>query len=407
MKISFIGAGKLGLPLASILAKNNKILLIDKNKNLISALTEKKYHFNEKDLNQLLNNNYSNFIDFTSSYEHIFSKTTHTIILVNTQLGSDGYSDELVLDVINELCTFYKEDIKKRHHFILSSTVLPGTINKLINVIEESTGKKYIEDFDFSYVPDFVKLGSVINDFKNPEFFLIGTKTNNAFEEVLQIWENVHENNTPIKKLSLEETEIAKVSLNAYIVNKISFANFLQLICDNLDIDAKNITDVIGLDSRIGNKFFSPGAPYGGTCFPRDALAFEKFANDHNYNALNMEFSKSVNLSVLENLYKQLEKFNKVSIFGVSFKQDTDVLVGSPSIDLIRLLIKNNKKVGYFDYIVKDLGVEGLDSILSHHDPQIIIDKSEAIVLMHNDKRFQNLNFNDVKVFDPWRVLSP
>ena len=152
---------------------------------------------------------------------------------------------------------------------------------------------------------------------------------------------------------------------------------------------------------------FSPGAPYGGTCFPRDALAFEKFANDHNYNALNMEFSKSVNLSVLENLYKQLEKFNKVSIFGVSFKQDTDVLVGSPSIDLIRLLIKNNKKVGYFDYIVKDLGVEGLDSILSHHDPQIIIDKSEAIVLMHNDKRFQNLNFNDVKVFDPWRVLSP
>lgn len=407
MKISFIGAGKLGLPLASILAKNNKILLIDKNKNLISALTEKKYHFNEKDLNQLLNNNYSNFIDFTSSYEHIFSKTTHTIILVNTQLGSDGYSDELVLDVINELCTFYKEDIKKRHHFILSSTVLPGTINKLINVIEESTGKKYIEDFDFSYVPDFVKLGSVINDFKNPEFFLIGTKTNNAFEEVLQIWENVHENNTPIKKLSLEETEIAKVSLNAYIVNKISFANFLQLICDNLDIDAKNITDVIGLDSRIGNKFFSPGAPYGGTCFPRDALAFEKFANDHNYNALNMEFSKSVNLSVLENLYKQLEKFNKVSIFGVSFKQDTDVLVGSPSIDLIRLLIKNNKKVGYFDYIVKDLGVEGLDSVLSHHDPQIIIDKSEAIVLMHNDKRFQNLNFNDVKVFDPWRVLSP
>ena len=238
--------------------------------------------------------------------------------------------------------------------------MLPGTINKLINVIEESTGKKYIEDFDFSYVPDFVKLGSVINDFKNPEFFLIGTKTNNAFEEVLQIWENVHENNTPIKKLSLEETEIAKVSLNAYIVNKISFANFLQLICDNLDIDAKNITDVIGLDSRIGNKFFSPGAPYGGTCFPRDALAFEKFANDHNYNALNMEFSKSVNLSVLENLYKQLEKFNKVSIFGVSFKQDTDVLVGSPSIDLIRLLIKNNKKVGYFDYIVKDLGVEGL-----------------------------------------------
>lgn len=407
MKISFIGAGKLGLPLASILAKNNKILLIDKNKNLISALTEKKYHFNEKDLNQLLNNNYSNFIDFTSSYELIFSKTTHTIILVNTQLGSDGYSDELVLDVINELCTFYKEDIKKRHHFILSSTVLPGTINKLINVIEESTGKKYIEDFDFSYVPDFVKLGSVINDFKNPEFFLIGTKTNNAFEEVLQIWENVHENNTPIKKLSLEETEIAKVSLNAYIVNKISFANFLQLICDNLDIDAKNITDVIGLDSRIGNKFFSPGAPYGGTCFPRDALAFEKFANDHNYNALNMEFSKSVNLSVLENLYKQLEKFNKVSIFGVSFKQDTDVLVGSPSIDLIRLLIKNNKKVGYFDYIVKDLGVEGLDSVLSHHDPQIIIDKSEAIVLMHNDKRFQNLNFNDVKVFDPWRVLSP
>lgn len=404
MNISFIGAGKLGLPLASLIAENNKVLLIDKNQTLINNLKEKRFNFNEKDLNIYIKKNYDNFLDFTSSYEKIFSQTSETIILVNTQLGEDGYSDEIVIDVFNEICEHFKTFQGEPHHFILSSTVLPGTIDRIINLLEEKTFKKYQKDFHFSYVPDFVKLGSVIHDFKYPEFFLVGSDSDEAFKRCLLAWHKVHQNNPPIRNLSLVETEIAKVSLNAYIVNKISFANHIQLISSSLGANPKNITDVIGLDSRIGNKFFNPGTPYGGTCFPRDAVAFEKFSQKQGFEALNMTFSSKVNEEILNLIYSKINSASSVLILGISFKQDTDVTVGSPSLNLIDKLLSDEKKVFFYDFMVTSLDEDRYSSLSTSKDIEELIDSSEAVVIMHPDQRFKSLNFKEKIVVDPWGI---
>ena len=88
-------------------------------------------------------------------------------------------------------------------------------------------------------------------------------------------------NDPPEKSLTLEEAEVSKVSLNTFIVNKIAFVNFLGQLCDGMNnVNVHNITDVIGLDKRIAPYFFKFGTPYGGTCFPRDTMAFIKFAAD-------------------------------------------------------------------------------------------------------------------------------
>lgn len=405
-KVSFIGAGKLGLPLAGLLAQNNNILLVDKNTNLIADLKAKKLTFKEKGLNQLISDTYTNFLDFTQSYTDIFNTTDETIILVNTQLGTEGYSDKLVIEVFDELSVHFKESTKKTHHFILSSTVLPGTIKKLILRIEEQTKKVYNQDFLFSYIPDFVKLGSVIDDFENPEFFLVGTDSKAAFERCLNLWKNLHKNNPKIKNLNLEEAEVAKISLNAFIVNKISFANFLKLLTLNLNVDVNNITSTIGLDERIGTKFFNAGTPYGGTCFPRDALAFEKFAKDQGHEAYNMKFSQNTNKQILDLMYDQIKIHERILFLGIAFKKDTDVLTGSPSMELIdELLLKSNATISYYDFLVENLDSTKYSEIKTGENLETLIESSDVVIIMHPDDRFKDYDYGNKAVVDPWGIL--
>ena len=168
MNVSFVGLGKLGLPLACCLAQSgNKILGVDKNEYVLDTLSRGELPFYEPGLNNIFP--HINFLGFTDSYQRAVDETDVTIILVNTQLGDNGYSSEFVEDVLTDLALNLRKSKKEKHTIILSSTVLPGTIKKLIKLVEKISKRKYGEGFGFAYVPDFVKLGNVIHDFKNPE----------------------------------------------------------------------------------------------------------------------------------------------------------------------------------------------------------------------------------------------
>lgn len=406
MDISFVGLGKLGLPLACCLAESgNRVYGIDKNDYFIDCLNNKKVPFYETDLEKLLYKCSNNFLGFTKDYSTALSITDSIIILVNTQMGEYGYSSYHVESVLAEIAENIKT-LNKYITIILSSTVLPGSIKKqLIPLVENLSGKKYGEDFGFSYVPDFVKLGNVINDFKNPEFFLIGADNDRDYQTTKNIF-NIHENNPKSFRLTLEETEIAKVSLNAYIVSKISFANFLGQLCSGLEnVNVHNITNVIGNDKRISPYFFSSGAPYGGTCFPRDTAAFIKFAKDNGYEAKHIMFSEEINNIVNNNILEQVKKYKKIGILGLSFKPMSPVTVASPSCRLLIDLISLNKEIYGFDFLP-----ETYNNIKEHfnkcEDAQECINKSEAVVLMHFDKRYQNMNFSNKTVIDPWGIIN-
>lgn len=402
MKISFIGLGKLGLPLATCLAEiGNEIIAVDKNEYVLDKLKNGELPFYEPGLLESFTKCKKNFIDFTDSYEKAIKTTDASIILVNTQLGDNGYAADFVESAIFDIAINLKKLDKKYHTIILSSTVLPGTIKSLIQSIEKISDKKFEIDFGFAYVPDFVKLGNVIHDFKNPDFFLVGHSNQKDYDTVHKIWKNMHQNSCSHQSLTLEETEIAKVALNAYIVNKITFANFLGQLCKDLDnVNIHSITNVVGLDQRIGNKFFNSGAPYGGTCFPRDATAFIKFAENNNKIAKHLLFAEEVNNMVLQNIASQCQDYQKIGILGLSFKPDSPVTIGSPSVSLIKIL--KDKNISVFDYIPESY----IDiSIATEKTPQDLINANDCIVIMHPDKRFSDLNYYNKYTIDPWGIL--
>jgi UDPglucose 6-dehydrogenase len=408
MNVSFIGLGKLGLPLACCLAKSgNKILGVDKNEYILEKLNNQELPFYEPGLSDIFP--HENFIGFTDSYARAVEETEASIILVNTQLGDSGYSAEFVESALTDLSVNLKRSEKDYHLIVLSSTVLPGTINKLIHLVEKISGRKYGQGFGFSYVPDFVKLGNVIKDFLNPEFFLIGSNNSRDISQTQIIWSKFHTNNAPKKILSLEEAEIAKVALNAFIVNKITFANFLGQLCDGMDnVNVHNITETIGLDKRISPYFFGYGTPYGGTCFPRDTSAFIKFAENRGKEAKHLKFADEVNESLHEDLLRKCSGYKNVGILGISFKPASPVTIGSPSVKLIEKL--TNQGVGVFVYDELPQTYDNLNGLLDFvikcDSAQQCVDKSDIIVIMHPNRAFASLDTSNKVFIDFWGVLS-
>tara|TARA_Y100000015_G_scaffold18310_2_gene17708 strand:+ start:1914 stop:3152 length:1239 start_codon:yes stop_codon:yes gene_type:complete len=410
MNVSFIGLGKLGLPLACCLAESgNKILGVDKNEYVLDKLNHQELPFYEPGLESIFP--HSNFIGFTDSYSRAVEETDASIILVNTQLGDSGYSDEFVESALTDLAVNLKRSDKEYHLIVLSSTVLPGSIARLIHLVEKISGRKYKEGFGFSYVPDFVRLGNVIYDFKNPEFFLIGANSQRDHDMTYQIWQNFHSNHPPEKSLTLEEAEVSKVSLNAFIVNKIAFVNFLGQLCDGMEnVDVHNITDVIGLDKRISPYFFKFGTPYGGTCFPRDTMAFIKFAADRKKDAKHLKFADEVNEDLYQSILAKCIQFpyKNVGVIGVSFKPNSPVVVGSPSARLIRDLVDAGVCVSAYDPLEESFtNLNGLaDSITQCATPQECVDKSDIIAIMHPDKSLAVLDVSNVSVVDYWGMTN-
>ena len=174
--ISFIGLGKLGLPLATNFAKYGRgksILAIDLNESLLEILNKGEAPWIEKDLQDNIEAAANN-ITYTNSYDGVADSET-SIILVNTpSVERDGsFSNEYVISSLTSICDQLVTNKKESHNFILSSTVMPGSIYaEFIPLIEKLTGWTLGKEFNFSYVPDFVAIGNVINDFRDPDFFL-------------------------------------------------------------------------------------------------------------------------------------------------------------------------------------------------------------------------------------------
>ena len=411
MKISFIGLGKLGLPLATNFAKNNhEVISIDKNDDLIVKLNNNIIPWFEKDLGNNIEKSLPN-ITFTSDYQKI-GETEATIILVNTPSNKkDGsFSNMYVEQALSESCQILKSLNKKGHLFILSSTVMPTSINNnFIPLIENLTGWSLNEDFGFCYVPDFVAIGQIISDFENPDFLLIGQSNDNYGTITENLYKSIIRNSCDSIRLSLIESEICKISLNAFITTKISFANYLGLLCEKIDpsINVDNITNTIGRDKRIGTKYLKSGVSYGGTCFPRDTWAFMKISKNFGLTSYHMEANEKINTIVDESILSKIliTGKSKIGFIGLGFKTNTSVVTEGLAIKIIKLLKNRNYEIYVYDELFdsyKNLRSETDIDFNICETTEDLIELSEIIVICNNDDKY-NLNFNGKLLIDPWR----
>jgi len=422
MNISVVGLGKLGLPLATCLAESGfTVIGIDINTNIINLLKNKISPYDEAGLQDLVEKNINKRLFPTDNHMDALTRTDITIILVATPCLSDGsYSNRYVIEALKSLSISFKESNKKNHIFVISCTVLPGSINNIfIPLIEEYSGKKLNIDFSVCYDPDFVALGNVVDDFFNPDIVVIGESTIEAGEKLQYIHQKMCRNNPYIRRMSIISAEIAKVSLNAYVTTKISFANNLANLCEKIrDADVDSITEAIGHDRRISPYYFRGGTSFGGTCFPRDTWAFIEIAKMYNVSYSFIESVEGINTYQDKHLFdivnKEVKeiKDTKISIIGLSFKPNTPVITESPAIKLIEKLLRKNLHVSVYD----PLAIENTKEIFNKKiNYKASIDEclrdSDVCVLTYMTKEIKNKveNFEPIKrlsIIDPWRQLN-
>lgn len=417
--VSVVGLGKLGLGLALCFASSGiETLGVDINEDVVGSINEGKTPIVEPEYQELITELGPKF-RATMSHEEAIEKTDITFVLVATPSIGDGrFSNRYVKSALRSLSEAFGKSSKPYHLFVISSTVVPGSTEKtFIPLIEQYSGRKYLKDFDVCFDPDFVALGAVVKDFRNPDLVIIGESSTAAGDRVEALHAKMCHNTPQISRMSLISGEVAKVSLNAYITMKISFANSVANLCERIpgaDVDA--ITTAIGADRRISPYYLRGGLAFGGTCFPRDTKAFMNISRQYDLDPILMDSVERVN--VVQNghlatvVKSTLSDDNKVSVLGVAFKDKTPVIEQSPAILLIQELVIDDVDVTIYDPLAMESARTVFDDEISYANSiEDCLKSSPVCVLTLMSKEYREaLESYEPKtrltVIDCWRQLD-
>lgn len=418
-RISIIGLGKLGLPIAACFASRGITTLgVDSDAAKVDAISRGVLPLFEPGLATLLKRCGSK-LAASLDIEYAVQNSDVTFLIVPTPSERHGgFSLKYVLNCAEAIGVALKN--KRGWHLIaLVSTVMPNaTETQLRPCLEKLSGKQCGKDFGLCYNPEFVALGSVIDDFLHPPFVLIGESDPLSGEVLSELFQRVCDNAPPIARMNIVSSEITKLSLNAYVTTKISFANMLARLCDEVsgaDIDA--ITGALGLDKRIGPHYLRGGVSFGGPCFPRDNIAFSAFARSVNSRVSLSEATQYFNNDYLEWLLNKtrhyLSPHGSVSILGLAYKPNTDVIERSTGMHLAHSLSKEHIRVCGYDPLANTNAKRELGNLVTFTDTaQGCIEASDVVVITTYDPEFGRLKPRHFVrspkprvVIDCWRLL--
>ena len=355
MKIGVIGLGKLGCSMfAAFAAAGNEVFGFDINKSTRDKLKNKKQPVSETDLQKELELGFDNFKIFDNSAQVLENADVIYVIVPTPSMEDGAFNTCFLEDVISQI-----KDVQfccKDKLLVITSTVLPGDVRlKLISKAENINGS--ISDINFCYSPEFIALGSVLNDLKNPDFLLVGEdRPNSGKKHVDAMMTIINNKNIPVRRMSIESAEMAKIAINSYITAKISFANAIGLTADSIDnCCANDVLSAIGSDTRIGKKYLSKGLGFGGPCFPRDNRAIQKVIDKTEGLHYKLPLDNESFNSRLPDYYVNKiscicyeRKIINVVIIGLTYKDGSYLLTESQSYE-IALKLSENFKVFYFD----------------------------------------------------------
>lgn len=412
MNISIVGTGYVGLVTGTCLADmGHNVHCIDINKDKIENLNNGIIPIYEPGLEELITKNVqAQKLFFTTNYE-VLEYADAVFSAVGTPPDEDGSADlQYVLAVAKE----FAKNIKKHSLIITKSTVPVGTAEKVRKVIID-TLKERGEEIEFDVVsnPEFLKEGTALEDFMNPDRIVIGCDSDYAKMIMQSIYKKF-----PDEKLvftTIPSAEMIKYAANSMLAVRISFINDIANLCDKVGANIEDVAKGIGLDSRIGPKFLQAGCGYGGSCFPKDVKALIKTGekNDVVMNVIKAaEKTNEIQKHILyKKLYNAVAKVDypikTIAILGTAFKANTDDMREATSIVFVNDLLNDDKKLGPFDKIKiydpvalneakRHIGESNEKIEYCEELDKAIID-SDAIVIITDWKQIKDMSLDVVK----------
>ncbi len=361
MNVSIIGSGYVGTTVAACFADlGHRVVNVDIDEEVVATLNDGSAPIHEPGLDDLVGTHGGDRLRATTDYGEI-RETDVTLLALPTPSNEDGSIDLSTMEagaraVGEALGT--KDDY---HLVVVKSTVVPGTTEeRLAPLLAENAGVEG-EDFDVAVNPEFLREGSAVDDFTDPDKIVVGTTGDErALSRVRNLYEPiVAAHDAPVVETGRREAEMIKYANNAFLASKVSLINDLGNICKEYDVDAYEVADAIGLDDRIGERFLRSGVGWGGSCFPKDVDALRAAARSEDYEPLMLDAAVEVNDRQPARLLSLLDDHvdvggKRVAVLGLSFKPGTDDVRNSRAIPIIDGLQERGATVAAYDPVAAD-----------------------------------------------------
>jgi UDPglucose 6-dehydrogenase len=417
--ISVLGIGKLGAVVAGCHASRGfPVIGVDVNRHSVECCNRGVPPVQEPGIEDLYRS-CQGLLTATTDSASAVERSEATLICVPTPSDLDGgYSLRYVLEACKAVGDALRE--KKAYHLVvLKSTVLPGSCDReIIPTLEARSGKRCGSDFGFCYNPEFIALGSVIHNIFNPDLVLIGESNETAGDRLAQIFARLLSTKRQMARMNLVNAELAKLAVNSYVTMKITFANLLARLCEQLpggDVDV--VTGALGLDSRIGGKYLKGGLGYGGPCFPRDNEAMLCLADRLGVSfplamatdQANREIAGYVALVVAS----KVPIGARVGILGLSYKPNTPVIEESQGVLIAKILLERGFEVVAYDPVAIETARKVFGKSIEYAaSAQTCILEADAVLITTPWDEFKRLEYsglngsNDPIVIDCWGMLD-
>jgi UDPglucose 6-dehydrogenase len=417
--ISVVGLGKLGICLAACAAsKGMTVVGVDVSPRTVRLVNQGMAPVLEPGLDEMLTLNRQRIVA-THDFGFAVARSDITFVVVPTPSESHGgFSLQFVIQAGEEIGKALRH--KTSYHLVvIVSTVLPGSTQfGILPVIESTSGKKCGPDFGLCYGPEFIALGDVLRGMLRPDFVLIGRSDRHAGEVLESFYRAFCDNVPQVCQMNFINAELAKLAVNTFVTTKITFANMLTAICEQLpgaNIDI--VTRALGCDSRIGERYLTGGLGYGGPCFPRDNRALAFTAKTLGCEASLAEATDALNRSycsrVLSRIRRSVPRDSNVSVLGLAYKPDTNVVEDSQPLAIVRALASAGYRVTVFDPCALENARLVLGNEVSYGSSvSACVRDAQAVIVASPAKEFRNLCASDLSsngepivLFDCWRIL--
>ena len=398
-KIAVIGVGYVGLVTGTCLAElGNEVVGVDIDKDRVKALNRGIIPIYEQGLEELVRENCKQKrLFFTTDAVKAIKNSEIIFIAVGTPPLPDG---SVNLEYVRAAAETIGKNMNGYKVIINKSTVPIGTGESVERIIKNH----FKGEFDVVSNPEFLREGSAVFDFMNPDRVIVGNGSERAEKIVVDLYKNLK---TEIVLTDIKTAELIKYASNAFLATEISFINSVANICEKIGANVENVAHGMMLDERIGKKaFLHAGVGYGGSCFPKDVKGLIQIAQENGIRFGILEAVEDTNVAQKQSLLGKIQRLlgwdlhgKNITVWGLAFKPHTDDIREAPSLTVIKQLLDRDVKIKVFDPIAKQSAKKIFGNTVIYEDDLMkSVEGADCLVVVTEWPEFKTVDLKKMKL---------
>ena len=395
MKVTVVGTGYVGLVTGACLAHFGlDVTCVDVDEGKIARLNAGSIPIYEPGLEEVVHRNVNaGRLRFSTDVAGAMPEAEVVFLAVGTPPLPDGSADmRYVFDAVR----IFSENHRGYQVVVTKSTVPVGTGAKIEAILSERHPK---ESFAVVSNPEFLREGSAVSDFMNPERVVVGCDDPKAVEIMKRLYKPQTDQNVRLLFTNRVSAELIKYASNAFLATKISFINEMSRLCEEVGADVADVARGMGMDSRIGPRFLNPGPGYGGSCFPKDTRALLDVARQVKVPMRIVDAAVAANEDQVQRSLNKIQKAfgeirgRTIGLLGLAFKSDTDDVRESPALKIASALIEAGAKVRAYDPAAAETARKELADLATVADPYDAARGADGLVVATEWNEFKKLDW--------------